>query len=167
MFEVYFQPVGKGKKETDAWNKWVQGQRREFKGLGFVCWMGNFWASRSERKPHFADLRLPARPQGEGFVVRPQGLGHVTSYLAGQLPTLSLSFLVSKTGTMIHSLPLILGHHEPQWANISDYTVQTIKRYIGKRYLCHKAGKQPKVFEHENRHSRAEVTEIRRHLGKP
>lgn len=37
----------------------------------------------------------------------------VTSYLAGQLPKLSLSFLVSKIGTVIHSLPLILGHHEP------------------------------------------------------
>lgn len=34
------------------------------------------------------------------------------------------------------------------------------------RYLCHKAGKQPHVFENENRHSRAEVPEGCRHLSK-
>lgn len=34
-----------------------------------------------------------------------------------------------------------------------------MKHYINVRYLCHKAGKQSNIFENENRHSWAEVTE--------
>lgn len=34
-----------------------------------------------------------------------------------------------------------------------------MKHYINVRYLCHKAAEQSNVFENENRHSQAEVTE--------
>lgn len=69
-----------GKAETNRCLKQVrQGQRREIRKVWalFAEWETSGSSLRSERKPHFADLRL-ARPQGEGFVVRPQGLGLVT-----------------------------------------------------------------------------------------